>query len=217
LYVRCFVQCKSHMPLLPLLLAICSSRPTMREPNIFAFRTNNFQLRAVTVTQKIFAANEASPYHFLSFIHSVFILTACRQPIPKPVLHIVRLRVSSLNFQFPLASLRSSTSCLSLLHCLPVTAIFPCIFPSMWFRRQFLLKMWAIQLVFPPCITCRISLSSLTVLHHFLSNNFKFYTCKMQVQSVISYELQDNLSIPSKERNFALRQHFETGSGPLTF
>jgi len=98
LYVRCFVQCKSHMPLLPLLLANCSSRPTMRQPNIFAFRTNNFQLRAVTVTQKIFAANEASPYHFLSFIHSVVILTACRQPIPKPVLHTVRLRVSSLTF-----------------------------------------------------------------------------------------------------------------------
>ena len=52
LYVRCFVQCKSHMSLLPLLLAICSNRPTMRELNIFAFCTNNFQLRAVTVIQK---------------------------------------------------------------------------------------------------------------------------------------------------------------------
>jgi len=39
----------------------------------------------------------------------------------------------------------------------------------------------------------------------------------MQVQSVISYELQDNLSIPRKDRKFALCQHFKTGSGPLTF
>jgi hypothetical protein len=49
------------------------------------------------------------------------------------------------NFQHFLFSLRSSSSCLCLLHCLSVPSIFPAI---TCFRRQFPCKMWPIQLAF---------------------------------------------------------------------
>ena len=48
---------------------------------------------------------------------------------------------------YPLLSLRSSSSFLRLLPCLLVTSVSPFIFPSITcFRRQFLRKMWPIQL-----------------------------------------------------------------------
>jgi hypothetical protein len=54
---------------------------------------------------------------------------------------------SSFHFQYPFFSLISSSSCLRLFHRLPVTYICPSIFPSItYFRRQFLRKMWPIQL-----------------------------------------------------------------------
>jgi hypothetical protein len=53
-----------------------------------------------------------------------------------------------------------------------VTSICPCIFPSITcFRRQFLRKMWPIQLAFLFHISCRIFLCSLT-----LSNTSSFLT-----------------------------------------
>jgi hypothetical protein len=59
-------------------------------------------------------------------------------------LHTERYNASYFNFQYPLVSLRSSTSRLRFLPHLPVTSIFPAI---AWFRRQFLRKMTTLQLV----------------------------------------------------------------------
>jgi hypothetical protein len=76
-----------------------------------------------------------------SFIHP--------EPLPKRVLHRVRSGASSFNFQHSLFSLMSSSSFLSLLPRLPVTSIIPSFFPSiMCCRRQFLRKMWPIELAF---------------------------------------------------------------------
>jgi len=67
----------------------------------------------------------------------------------------VRSSASSFSFRYPVSSLRSSSSCLRLLPCLPV------IFPSITcFRRQFLLKMWPIYSAFLLFVVCRIVLSS---------------------------------------------------------
>jgi hypothetical protein len=79
------------------------------------------------------------------FIHLVVCLTTGPKPLPKRALHIVRSRASSLKWEYPLLSLRSSNSFLRLLPCLPVTSIPPCIFPSVTrCRRQFLRKIWPI-------------------------------------------------------------------------
>jgi len=64
------------------------------------------------------------------------------KPLPKRFLHIVRSRASCFNWQYPLLSLRSSSSFLHLLPRLLVTSICPFIFPSITCcRRQFLRKM----------------------------------------------------------------------------
>jgi len=82
-----------------------------------------------------------------SFIHSVFCLTTGPKPPTERFLHIVRSRASSFKWEYPLLSLRSSSSFLRLLPRLFATSIFPFIFPSITcFRRQFLRKMWPIQL-----------------------------------------------------------------------
>ena len=60
--------------------------------------------------------------------------------------------------------LRSSSSCLRLLPRLPFTSIFPFILPSVTcFRRQFLRKVWPIQLAFLLSIVSRILLFALTL------------------------------------------------------
>ena len=104
-----------------------------------------------------------------SFIHSVFCLMTGPKPPPKLCLHIVRSRASSFKWEYPLLSLRSSSSFLCLLPRLLATSISPFIFPSTTrFRRQFLHKIWPIQLAFRFLISCRIFLCSLTVtLLHF--------------------------------------------------
>ena len=64
------------------------------------------------------------------------------KPLPKRFLHIVRSRTSSFNWQYPVLSLRSSSSFLRLLPRLLATSICPFIFPSITCcRRQFLRKM----------------------------------------------------------------------------
>ena len=95
---------------------------------------------------------------------SVFwLMTGSKHP-PKRFLHIVRLRASSFKGEYSLLSLRSSSSFLRLLPCLLVTCISPLIFLSITcFRRQFLRKMWPIQLAFRFLISCRIFLCSLTL------------------------------------------------------
>ena len=87
--------------------------------------------------------------HTRHIIHSVFCLTTGSKPRPKRFLHIVRSRASSCKWEYPLLYLRSSSSFLRLLPSLLVTSISPFIFSSITcFRRQFLRKMWLIQLAF---------------------------------------------------------------------
>ena len=110
--------------------------------------------------------------YWLSFIHSVSCLTTGPKPPLKRFLHIVQSRASSFKWEYPLLSLRSSSSFLHLLPCLIVTSISPFIFPSITcFRRQFLRKMWPIQLAYRFLISYRIFLCSLTVTLLHLSHD----------------------------------------------
>ena len=73
-------------------------------------------------------------------------LTTGPQSLPRRVLH--GLRSSASPFKHSLFSSRSSSSCWHLIPHLPFTSILPSTFPSITcFRRQFLHKMWPIQLV----------------------------------------------------------------------
>jgi len=110
------------------------------------------------------------------------------KPLPKPALHTVRSIASSFKWEYPLISLRSSSSFLRLLPRLPVTSIPPFIFPSITpCRRQFLHKMWPIQLAFCLLISRRIFLCSLT-----LSHTSSFLT--WSVQLIFSILLQHHIS-----------------------
>jgi len=122
-----------------------------------------------------------------SFIHLVA-LRQVRSLIQSQLSNIVRSRASSFKWEYPLLSLRSSSSFLHLLPRLPVTSIPPFIFPSITHcRRQFLRKMWPIQLAFRFLISCRIFLCSLT-----LSNTSSFLA--WSVQLVFSTHLQHHIS-----------------------
>jgi hypothetical protein len=119
-----------------------------------------------------------------SFIHLVVCLTTGPKPLPKRSVHIVRPRASSFRCEYPLLSFRSSSRFLRLLPPLPVTSIPPFVYPSIpCRRRQFLRKMWPIQLTFRLLIPCRIFLCSLT-----LSNTISFVT--WSVKLVFSILLQ---------------------------
>ena len=81
-------------------------------------------------------ASQISP-----FIHLLLCLTTGPKPLPNRALHIVWSRASSFKWEYPLLSLRSSSSFLRLLPHLPVTSIPPFIVPSITrCRRQFLHK-----------------------------------------------------------------------------
>ena len=111
------------------------------------------------------------------FIHSVFCLTTGSKPPPKRFLHIVRFRASSFKWQYPVLYLRSSSSFLRLLPLLLVISIAPFIFLSIiCFRRQFLRKMWPIQLAFRFLISCRIFLCSFTLQHNVEKINVCVFT-----------------------------------------
>ena len=108
-------------------------------------------------------------------------------PPPKQFFHTVRSRAFSFKWQYPLLSLRSSSSFLRLLPRLLVTSISPFIFPSITcFRRQFLRKMWPTKLAFRFLISYRIFLCSLT-----LSNTSSLLT--WSVQLIFSVLLQHRL------------------------
>jgi len=127
-------------------------------------------------------------WNMCPFIHLVVWLTTGPKPLPKCVLQTVRSRASSFKWEYPLLSLRSSSSFLRLLPRLPVTSIPPFIFPSITrCRRQFLHKMWPIQLAFRLLISCRIFLCSLT-----LRNTSSFLT--WSVQLIFSIPLQHHIS-----------------------
>jgi len=121
-------------------------------------------------------------------VNSVFCLTTGPRPPPKRCLHIVRSRASSFKWEYPLLSLRSSSSYLRLLPRLLATSISPFIFPSITcFRKQFLCKMCPTQLAFRFLISCRIFLCILTP-----SNTSSFLT--WSVQLIFSILLQHHIS-----------------------
>jgi hypothetical protein len=125
------------------------------------------------------------------FIYSIVCLMTGPQLLLKKILHTVQSSVSSFNFQCFLVALRSSNSCLRLIHCLPVTSIHSSVFPIVCFRRQLLHKMWPIQLAFLLFIASRIFLYSLT-----LCNTSSFL--KWLVQLIFSILLQNHISkLPS--------------------
>jgi hypothetical protein len=77
----------------------------------------------------------------------------------------MRSRASSFRCEYPLPSLRSSSSFLRFLPRLLVTSIPPFIFPSITCcGRQFLRSMLPIQLAFRLFISCRIFLCSFTLI-----------------------------------------------------
>ena len=120
--------------------------------------------------------NEWYRYIYISFIHLAVYLTTGPKPLPKRSLHVVRSRASSFKWEYHLLSLRSSSGFLRLLPRLPVLSIPPFVFP--WItccRRQFLRKMWPIQLAFRLLISSRIFLCSLTL------SNTSFLTWSAQL------------------------------------
>ena len=122
------------------------------------------------------------------YYYSVVCLTTGPKPLPKQFLYIVRSKASSFKWEYPLLSLRSCSSFLRLLPHLLVTFISPFIFPSITcFGRQFLHKMWPIQLAFRFRISRRIFLCSLT-----LSNTSSFLTWSIQL--IFSILLQHHIS-----------------------
>jgi hypothetical protein len=121
-------------------------------------------------------------------IHQSVCLMNSRNPLTKPALQIVRSRASSFRCEYPLLSLRWSSSFPRLLHRLPVTSIPHFIFPSITCRRrQFQRKIRPIQLDIRLLISCRIFLCSLT-----LSNISSFLA--RSVQLIFSILLQHHIS-----------------------
>jgi hypothetical protein len=107
---------------------------------------------------------------------SVICQTTGPQPLPKRFLHLMRSRASSFNWEYPLLPPRSFSNFLRLIPRLLVSSICPFILPSITcFRRQFLRKIWPIQLAFRFLISCRIFLCSLT-----LSNSSSFLSWSLQ-------------------------------------
>jgi hypothetical protein len=111
-------------------------------------------------------------------IHSFSSLSYDRsKSLPKRALNIVRSRASSFKREYPLLSLRPSSSFLRLLPCLPVTSTPPCIFPSVTrCRRQFLRKIWPTQLAFHLLISCKIFICAVT-----LSSTSSFLTWSLEL------------------------------------
>jgi len=114
---------------------------------------------------------------YLIFVHLVVCLTTGPKLLPKRALHIVRSRVSSFKWEYPLISLRSSSSFLRLLPRLSLNSVPPFIFPSITrHRRQFLRKTCPIQLTFRLLISWRIFFCTWT-----LSNTSSFLTWSVQL------------------------------------
>jgi hypothetical protein len=106
--------------------------------------------------------------------------------------------LSSFSIHYAVVFLKSSSSCLRLLPRLRVTSILPSISPSITcFRRQFLRKMWRIQLVILCFIVFRIFRSS------FWLCNTSFFT--WSVQPIFSSLLQHHISKLSRYFWYAFR------------
>ena len=124
-----------------LLLRYCSIASWIRSPwlmllsrEILTFLMKGFRascristrLRVLKILCKVKSA----------FIHLVVCLTTGPKPLPTRALHTVRSRASSFKWEYPLLSLRSSSSFLRLLPRLPVTSIPPFVFPSITCCRR---------------------------------------------------------------------------------
>ena len=113
-------------------------------PDIINIRTCSHKASGIFVRFLNESANkyfQRSPSSSSS-LSSVICQTTGPKPLPKQFLHIVRSRVPSFNWQYPLLSLRSSSNFLRLLPRILVTSICPFIFASITCcRRQFLRKM----------------------------------------------------------------------------
>jgi hypothetical protein len=108
-------------------------------------------------------------YSFIhSFIHPFIysfipVLMAGPLSLPNRVSHTVRSDTSCFNFQYSLVFLRPYSICLHLLPRIPVTYIHSSSFSSMvCFRRQFIRKMWPMQVSYHLFSVCSMFLSSLT-------------------------------------------------------
>ena len=126
--------------------------------------------------------------NFTQIIHFSSLSYDSSKAASKPSSQHSAIRASSFKCEYPLLSLRSSSSFLRFLPRLPVTSIPPFIFPSItrcW--RQFLRKMWPIQLAFRFVISCGVFLCSLT-----FSNTSSFLT--WSVQLIFSILLQHHIS-----------------------
>ena len=133
-----------------------------------------------------------------SFIHLIVCLTTSTKSLPKRNLHVLRSRASSLKWEYPLLSLRSSCRVLRFVPRRTVTTIPSFIFPSITRRRrQFLHKMWPIHLALRLIISCWIFLCSLT-----LSNTYSFVT--WSVQLIFSILLQHHISKHTQFRHEAV-------------
>ena len=117
-----------------------------------------FVINTVAVISNLYADVSAFFRHYSIFFANTymswFVQLGVRVPqvgnhwtIPKPVLHTVPSSAPSFNFQHFLSFLRSPSGCLHLLFRLPFTSTLPSIFPKITSCRQFLRKMWQIQLV----------------------------------------------------------------------
>jgi hypothetical protein len=102
-------------------------------------------LCCVTIHTGYFEGSSLVEIH--SFSSLSVCLTAGPKPFPTRALYILRSKAPSFRYLYPLFSLRSFNNFPHLLPRLPVTSILPFIFPSITRRRrQFLHKMWPIQL-----------------------------------------------------------------------
>jgi hypothetical protein len=128
--------------------------------------------------------------------------------------------------QFPLSSLfslRSSSSCLHLLACFPITSVFPSTFPLMaWCRKQLLHRMWPNQLAFVSLIVCRIFLSVfIAILLHFshdqsirsspslFSTTFQNFPCISDLLSkMISFSTVHSSALSLTLTSFSLKFKF---------
>jgi hypothetical protein len=122
------------------------------------------------------------------------------QPLPKRFLHLMQSRASSFKWEYPILSPRSYSNFLRLLPRLLVTSIRPFIFPSITcFRRQFLRKIWPIQLAFRFLISCRIFLCSLTL------SNTSFLTWSVQLIFSIRHIFHNTIQCLFGPRHFTTR------------
>jgi hypothetical protein len=136
-------------------------------------------------------------------------LTIGPKLLPKRALHIVRSRDSSFRCEYPLLSLRLSSSFLRLLPRLLVTFIPSFIFPSITCCRRQLLRntcVWQIQSAFRLLISCRILICFLTPNHTSL-----FLTRSVQMVSILLQHYISKLStcIWSTARSVKFQHHIK--------